>query len=201
MTTMDGGRWLGSPERGADAPRVVVAAGLSYPIDLPGLFLPGRALVLAGWEVWRLDWGEKPASPDDCVATVSKALDALVAEHGPVQMLIGKSLGTFAARWAADRRVPAVWTTPLLSQPLVVDAINASSAPTLLIGGSEDPAWVPAAVTSSTVGLLEIPGANHGWQGGGWRREIDVHAQLTAAVEAFAMQVSALKPTGDDRKV
>ena len=53
-------------------------------------------------------------------------------------MLIAKSLGTNAARLAADRSLPAVWLTPLLSTPWITAALGRATAPMLLVGGTAD---------------------------------------------------------------
>jgi len=61
---------------------------------------------------------------------------------GMSPLIIGKSLGSYAARIAVDHAVPAGWLTPLLHDATVVDALRAASAPFLLIGGTADrEAW------------------------------------------------------------
>ncbi len=52
--------------------------------------------------------------------------------------IIGKSLGSYAARIAVDQAAPAGWLTPLLHDATVVDALRAATAPFLLIGGTAD---------------------------------------------------------------
>ncbi len=53
-------------------------------------------------------------------------------------VIIGKALGSYAARIAVDQAVPAGWLTPLPHGATVVDALRAASAPFLLIGGTAD---------------------------------------------------------------
>ena len=53
-------------------------------------------------------------------------------------VLIGKSLGTYAAALAAERGLPAIWLTPLLTSDWVVDGLRRSTAPFLLVGGTAD---------------------------------------------------------------
>lgn|GEM_PF-3378748 len=48
------------------------------------------------------------------------------------RLVIGKSLGTYAAAWAADGPMPAVWLAPLLTDPSCVADIARSPAPALL---------------------------------------------------------------------
>jgi hypothetical protein len=47
---------------------------------------------------------------------------AVLAGVAGSPLLIGKSLGTVAAGVAADRALPAVWLTPLLTQPWTLGA-------------------------------------------------------------------------------
>lgn len=56
-------------------------------------------------------------------------------------LLIGKSLGTNAAAPAAERSLPAVWLTPILTVPWVVAALERATAPVLLVGGTGDALW------------------------------------------------------------
>jgi hypothetical protein len=44
-------------------------------------------------------------------------------------LLIGKSLGTNAARLAAERDLPAIWLTPVLTAPWIPAAIARATAP------------------------------------------------------------------------
>src|SRR5688500_7169703 len=59
---------------------------------------------------------------------VSPLLDTLTG----TALLIGKSLGTNAASLAADRSLPAVWLTPVLTVPWVAAGLERATAPVLL---------------------------------------------------------------------
>jgi hypothetical protein len=65
-------------------------------------------------------------------------------------VLIAKSLGSYAARFAAERELPAIWLTPLLTRPPVVAAITGNPAPQLLVGGTADRLWWDAAAARAT---------------------------------------------------
>ncbi|MFI2706149.1 alpha/beta hydrolase, partial [Nocardioides sp. CER28] len=78
-------------------------------------------------------------------------------------LLVGKSLGTRAATYAAKQRLDAVWLTPLLLDRSVVRAIRRNKARQLLICGTADTlAWDAAVARSLETELLALPDADHG---------------------------------------
>ena len=103
-----------------------------------------------------------PPRLDDAAEQVAwvrdRVLDVL---GGDSALLIGKSLGSLAAGLAAERDLPAVWLTPLLHRPDVVQAIAAAGHPPLLIGGSGDGTWDMTVARRLSPHVLEIPGADH----------------------------------------
>ena len=114
--------------------------------------------------VHRYSWSERPGMGlgpqivDWVRGEVTAALDGV--DGSP--LLIGKSLGTLAAAVAADRSLPAVWLTPLLSEPWAVDLYARANAPFLLVGGTADPYWDSAMARRLSPHVLEVDGANHG---------------------------------------
>ncbi|HYN97349.1 MAG TPA: hypothetical protein VES42_26210 [Pilimelia sp.] len=72
-------------------------------------------------------------------------------EEGPRQsvVVIAKSLGSSAAALVAERGLPAVWLTPVLTDDSAVESTAAGPAPALLIGGSAGRLWVPAAAEAT----------------------------------------------------
>ena len=56
-------------------------------------------------------------------------------------VVFGKSLGSMAAPVIAERGLPAIWFTPLLTDPAVVAALRGAAWPCLLAGGTADPYW------------------------------------------------------------
>ena len=137
-----------------------------------GSFGPAAGLVLyatvvaerRGAAAHRHSWSRphpEPLGPqlEDWVrGEVSPLLDAV----GGTPLLIGKSLGSHAAGLAADRLLPAVWLTPLLTMPWVAAALARATAPALLVGGTADAWWDGAVARRLSPHVLEIDAADHG---------------------------------------
>ena len=146
----------------------VVLPGRGYPPAAPGCAYAGYVLLAAGWRV-RDVWWDPPAnssmSIDDEVAWVGDQLaSATAGVAGPV-LVVGKSLGTYGARLAAERSYPAIWLTPVLTEPELVAAIRANPARQLLVGGTDDPLWdvdVAASLAGDGCDVLQLDGLNHG---------------------------------------
>ena len=146
----------------------VVLPGRGYPPSAPACAYAGYALLAAGWRV-RDVWWDPPAngllSIDDEVGWVGDQLASATADvTGPV-FVVGKSLGTYAARLAAERSYPAIWLTPVLTEPALVEAIRANPARQLLVGGTEDRLWdadVAASLAADRCDVLQLDGLTHG---------------------------------------
>jgi hypothetical protein len=113
-----------------------------------------------------IEWpADRPSSrdPSDSASWVVEQVAGALARF-PVQrpVLVGKSLGTYAAELAAARSLPAVWHTPLLTDPRCVAALRNATAPFLLVGGTADPWWDGSLARTLTPHVMEAPGANHG---------------------------------------
>lgn len=116
-------------------------------------------------------------------AQIRPHLDAIAAAR---PLLIGKSLGTFAARLAADRGLPAIWLTPVLTTEAVATPMREATAPLLLIGGTADRLWDGALARELSPYVLEVDGADHGLcLPGPMARSAEVLGQVTTAVEDF----------------
>jgi hypothetical protein len=168
----------------------VVVPGRGYPPAAPLTFFAGFALLQHGWSVRQVWWDPPEHETDDqTTAWVRAQVEPTLPESGRV-LLVAKSLGTYAAALAAERRYEAVWLTPLLRVPSVADAIAANPARQLLVGGSADTvAWDPAlARTLAGPGcdVLEVPGADHAMMTPGDAvRGVGVHVEVTRAVDTF----------------
>ena len=146
----------------------VVLPGRGYPPAAPGLAYAGYVLRASGWRV-RDVWWDPPAngslSVEGEVAWVGDQLAAAVADaDGPV-FVVGKSLGTYGARLAAEREYEAIWLTPVLTLPEVVDAIRENPSRQLLVGGTADRLWdadVAASLAASGCDVLQLDGIDHG---------------------------------------
>ncbi|MGZ4389250.1 MAG: alpha/beta hydrolase, partial [Gaiellaceae bacterium] len=100
-------------------------------------------------------------------------------------LLVGKSLGTFAAAVAADRRLPAIWFTPLLNEQPVVEALERSEAPTLLVGGTHDEAYDPQLVERLPVESLTVVGADHSLEFADAYETLELQRRILDRVDAF----------------
>jgi hypothetical protein len=162
----------------------------------PLLFYAGLAAKARGASVEPIDW-QPPSSLDPSVADPPARQAWVLEQVAPVvdrlagtPVLIGKSLGTYAAELAAQRGLPAIWYTPLLHEELVPASLRASSAPFLLIGGTADLAWDGALARSLTPYVCEIPDADHGMMvPAGLPASAAVLGEVTAAAERFLDEV------------
>jgi pimeloyl-ACP methyl ester carboxylesterase len=93
------------------------------------------------------------------------AESAIEAAGGARVLVIGKSLASLLAGEISARDLPAVWLTPLLDQPSVIDGLARARRPVLLVGGDADPTWQPASLPHGPqIEMLELPGADHALQ-------------------------------------
>jgi len=141
-----------------------------------------------GAAVHRHSWSRQPPQAFEPVVEgwvgdeVSPLLDAV----GGSPLLIGKSLGTNAASLAADRRLPAVWLTPILTAPWVAAALGRATMPFLLVGGTADAMWNGALARRLSPHVLEVEGADHGmYVPGPLTDSITVLGRVVTAVEDF----------------
>jgi len=141
-----------------------------------------------GAAVHRLWWSREPPEPfaPDLETWVSTEVRPLLDAVGGRPLLIGKSLGTNAAALAAERGLPAVWLTPLLTMPWVAAAMSRATAPMLLVGGTADSVWDGALARRLSPHVLEIEGADHGMcVPGPMVDSIAVLGRMVAAVDEF----------------
>lgn len=162
----------------------VLAPGGNYSPDGPLLMFGGQAAQRRGASLhpvtWDLDAGDLHAMVR---AHVSKALTEL---GGTAPVIFGKSLGSAAAPVAADRGLPAVWFTPLLTNPGVAAALRRTAAPFLLVGGTGDEWWDGDIARSVTPYVTEIDGADHGmFVPGPLAASAAVLGEVATAVERF----------------
>jgi hypothetical protein len=142
----------------------VLVPGRGYPPQAPLLFFTGIALVQHGWRVEH-HWWDPPdhRSDEQTAAWVRDEVEGALPADGRT-LLVGKSLGTWAAPLATERKLPAIWLTPILEVPAIADAIAANPAPQLLVGGTADELWDPEVagrLAGTSRQLLEVPGADH----------------------------------------
>jgi hypothetical protein len=146
----------------------VILPGRGYPPAAPGCAYAGYVLRAAGWRV-RDVWWDPPANYSMSVAgevawVGDQLASATAGAEGPV-FVVGKSLGTYAARLAAERAYPAIWLTPVLTLAEVVDRIRANPSRQLVVGGTADQLWdsdVAASLAASGCDVLQLDGIGHG---------------------------------------
>jgi hypothetical protein len=166
-------------------------------VVLPGrLFGPAAGLLMyagavaerRGATVHRHSWSQDPPEPFDpqVEGWVCAETTAPLDEVAGSPLLVAKSLGTNAAALAADRSLPAVWLTPLLTVPWVTAALHRATAPFLLVGGTADAFWDGAVARRLSPYVLEVEGADHGmYVPGPLTNSIVVLGRVVAATEEF----------------
>ncbi|NUT36226.1 MAG: alpha/beta hydrolase [Hamadaea sp.] len=174
---------------------IVVLPGGGYGVDGPLLMFAREAAELRGARIHLLPWQrleELRALPNEEWAAWAEAQARdhtadLVAQR-PV--LVGKSLGTYAAAIAADHGLPAIWLTPLLHIEVEVAALRRASAPMLLVGGTKDPAWNGALARELSPYVVEVPDADHGmFVPGPLALSAAVLGEVATAIEEFLDKV------------
>jgi hypothetical protein len=117
-----------------------------------------------GVTVHRHSWSQQPSKPfePEIEGWVRDEVAPLLDAVGGSPLLIAKSLGTNAASLAAERRLPAVWLTPILTVPWVAAALGRATAPFLVVGGTADAMWDGALARRRLPYVLEVEGADHG---------------------------------------
>lgn len=133
-------RYVDHPAEGRSVGRCVILPGSRYTPDGPLLFFAAQTALMRGWDV-RQVWWDVPTFDSDAdeIEWVGDQLDAALAGHDGDVLLVAKSLGTLAAARAAALGLPAVWLTPLLSEPDAADVLRSYPAAQLVVIGSEDP--------------------------------------------------------------
>ncbi len=176
----------------------ILVPGRDYPTRAPLLDLADAALsdrrCVVEHVAWTVPEGLLHIGPEPFVrAHVTAALHrSQEAEPQRPVVVIAKSLGSYAATLVAERALPAVWLTPLLTDDSVVEAIAASPAPALLIGGTADRLWVREAADATGKQTLTIPDGSHGLRvPGPLRRYAEVLGIVGTAIEEF---LDALTP-------
>jgi hypothetical protein len=179
----------------------VVVPGRMFGPYTPLLMYAASAAEARGARVRSLHWTPPPdLDPADGAAPRTRAawvhgqvrpvLDEVTETGGP-PLVIGKSLATYAATLTADRRLPAVWLTPLLTDAGVVEALRRASAPYLLVGGTADElAWDGDLARKLSPHVFEVDGADHGmFVPGPLAASATVLGLVATAVERFLDEV------------
>lgn len=111
--------------------------------------------------------------------------------EGAPDLVVAKSLGTFAAPLAITAGIPGVWLTPLVSHDVVAEALGAASDDHLVVAGTADAAWHGDRIDRTRANIVELADADHSLLiPGDWRAS---YAAQRAAFERIAAHVGALQ--------
>ena len=165
---------------------LVLLPGVRYFSQAPLLWFAREAAEAAGWSALELS-ERAPGGVDPFAWMSERARSALDATEAGEVVVVGKSLGSAAAPLVAERGLRAIWLTPLLVRPDVLAALEAASAPALLVGSSADPTWAGAAPPANDlVERVEFDGLDHSLQvNGDPLASLDVLRQVTERIAAF----------------
>jgi hypothetical protein len=168
-----------------------------YGPHVPLLMYASNAAEARGAQIRALHWTPPPELWDAARHPTPTARAAWVygqvapvldetASAGSTPLVVGKSLGSYAATLTAERALPAVWLTPLLTDDLVVEALRKADAPCLLVGGTADRMWDGALARKLSPHVFEADGADHGmYVSGPLAASAAVLGQVATAVERF----------------
>ena len=162
----------------------MVLPGVRYFSQAPLLWFAREAAQAHGWSVVEVD-ERAPHGRDPFEWMRERAEEALAAAAGAgLTVVIGKSLGSAAAPLVSG---PAIWLTPLLIRPEIVGALEAATAPALLVGSPADPTWADGRKPENErLELVELPGLDHSLQvSGDPLASLDVLSDVTRRVAAF----------------
>ena len=171
----------------------VVIPGRTFGSGAPLPMYVGDVAEYRGGVVRRFDWTVPVPADLGGVSAQSWVCDQVrpvLDEMGAQPLLIGKSLGSFASALAAERSLPAVWLTPVLTAPWVAEALARATAPFLLIGGTADKVWDRALARRLSPHVVEVPAADHGmYVPGPLTDTIAVLARIVVAVDEFLDEI------------
>ena len=174
---------------GASRGVALVLPGRAYSPSAPLLDLATRALLQHGFTVQQVWWDSTTRGDEDAEQWVRRHVAAALAEEDADHVvLVGKSLGTRAASYAAERGLDAVWLTPLLVEPVVAEAIAANAGRQLLVGGLADELWDPAVaqeLADNGCDVLAVPDADHAMGTGDVVRTAEIHLEVARALDSF----------------
>jgi hypothetical protein len=157
---------------------VILLPGRFYPTRAPALWFAREAAMAIGWSA--LEVRGEPGEQDDELGwerrCANAAIEAAAGAGANQIVVIGKSLASLLAGEIADRDLPAVWLTPLLTEPSAIEGLARTRRPVLLAGGEADPTWrLDAVPADRPIEVLDLHGVDHSVQVPG-----DVIASLSA---------------------
>jgi hypothetical protein len=164
----------------------VLLPGREYPTRAPTLWFAREAALAQGWSAIEV-LGE-PGLEDDPLGWERERAQRALEQAGDAQVVvIGKSLASFLTDLVNERDLPAVWLTPVLTEPMVTRGLARARRPTLLVGGTADSVWDAAAIPSNPMlEIVQLEGVDHALQAPGQpAMSLDALGQMVRAVERF----------------
>ncbi len=161
----------------------VLLPGRNYPATMPLLTFAGHAASRRAWRVRAVSWDAPQLDTGPLIDWAGAQLREAVGEFDGRVLVVGKSLGTCSADYATRRGYDAVWLTPLLHLPDVVEAMTRNPARQLLIGGARDPAWDLEVARTIGGDVVEIEGADHGMFAHDAVRTAELHVEVTRVID------------------
>jgi hypothetical protein len=167
----------------------IIVPGRGYSAEGPLLDLARHALRDRGAHTETITWQVPESLYDtDCTDAFVRAhvAAALHRTPGGRPVIIAKSLGTYAAVFAATLQLPGIYLTPVLTSPAIVGALTGNPAPALLVGGTADRLWLPAPAAATGKAVVTVPDGDHGLRvPGPLRAYTDVLGTVGEAIEEF----------------
>ncbi len=163
----------------------VLLPGQNYPATMPLLTFAGQAAVRRGWRVRAVSWSAPDLETRAKIDWVGTQLNEALGGFDGRVLVIGKSLGTCSAPYASQHGFDAIWLTPLLHLPDVVEALTRNLGRQLLIGGTRDPAWDLRVAHTTGGDVIEIEGGDHAMFAPNAVRTAELHVEVTRAIDEW----------------
>lgn len=170
---------------------VVVLPGAMYPPSAPLLWFAREVFAAHGWTVVevhdRRQGGDDPAS---WVLDRFRAAREFAASESVT--VVAKSISSLVAPEAVAEEIPGVWLTPLLGRPVVAEALQQATVPTLVVGSVDDPTWDRAAAARlHRADVLQVTGADHLLQvPGDVPRSLEILTQVADRIDRFVTRLT-----------
>ncbi|MBF4561991.1 hypothetical protein ITJ43_07540 [Microbacterium sp. VKM Ac-2870] len=174
----------------ADTARTaVLLPGHGYTAQAPLLHWSGLLLAEAGWNVYAVEWTD--AAADDPAAFLRRAwAEATGALERVPDLVVAKSLGTFAAPLAIAAGIPGVWLTPLVRHDIVAEALSAASDDHLVVAGTADASWNRDRIVGTRASVAVVADADHSLLiPGDWRASYAAQQTVFARIAAHVADV------------
>ncbi|HSN02424.1 MAG TPA: hypothetical protein VLS91_02960 [Acidimicrobiales bacterium] len=149
---------------------------------MPLLTFAGLAVRQRGWRVRAVSWSAPELDTASSIDWVGTQLENAIGDYAGPVLVVGKSLGTCGADLASHHGWPAIWLTPLLDLPEIVEAMARNPGRQLLVGGTLDPAWDVETAHTISPDVLQVVGADHGMFAHDAVRSAELHVDVTRAI-------------------